>query len=134
MTSWPRGCVLLAVTGVVILALPARLEGPRLVELGAGHAVSVLDLVGIVPLVAGSVWLHSGLWIRRRRLEAWVRERPGTAVAVFSAGAFGLGLLLASAISSFFWWWAVGAVLFVVMHVPVVMGALGLTERRSSRP
>ena len=41
----------------------------------------------------------------------------------FSAAAFGLGLLLASAFSAFFWWWAVGAVLFVVMHVPIVMAA-----------
>jgi hypothetical protein len=123
MLTWPRGCLLLAVIGVAILALPARLEGPRLVEVADGHAVSVLDAAGIVPLVAGSAWLHSGVWVRRRRLEEWVKRHPGRAVAAFSASALGLGLLLASAFSAFYWWWAVGAVLFAAMHLPIVMAA-----------
>ena len=118
---------MLMAIGVTILALPARVEGPRLVEVAAGHAVSAVDAVGIVPLVAGSAWLHRGLWVRRRRLEAWVKRRPGRAVATFSAAALGLGLLLASAFSAFFWWWAVGAVLFLAVHVPIVMAA---TPRR----
>jgi hypothetical protein len=123
MLTWPRGCLLLVAIGVAILALPARLEGPRLVEVADGHAVSVLDAAGIVPLVTGSAWLHRGLWARRRRIEDWVKRRPGRAVATFSAAALGLGLLLASAFSAFFWWWAVGAVLFAAMHVPIVMAA-----------
>ena len=123
MFTWPGGCLVLVAIGVSILALPARFEGPRLVEIAEGHAVSVVDAAGIVPLVAGSAWLHSGVWVRRRRLEEWVKRHPGRAVATFSTAALGLGLLLASAFSAFFWWWAVGAVFFVAMHVPIVKAA-----------
>jgi hypothetical protein len=127
--SWPRACLILVAGGVAILALPGRLEGPPIVEVGVGHAVSALDLLGIIPLALGSAWLHSGLWTRRERVKGWIRESPDRAIAVFGTGSLGLGLLLASALSSFFWWWAIGAALFVVMHVPVVMAA----ARRSGR-
>ena len=48
---------------------------------------------------------------------------PGRSILVVFIGGFGLGLLIASAFSSFFWWWAIGAVLFVVkLIVAIVVG------------
>ena len=120
---WPGGCVLLIVAGVALLAFPQRLEGPPLAQVGVGHAVSAVDLLGILPLAAGSLWLHIGLWRRRTGLGQWVREAPGSGIATFFVCGLGLGLLIASAFSSFFWWWAIGAVLFLAMHIPLLVAA-----------
>ena len=123
MMRWPRGCLALIALGVALLAFPQRLEGPPLVQVGQGHAISTIDLLGVIPLVAGSLWLHVGLWTRRPRLQEWIRAAPSCGIAVFACAGFGLGLLIASAMSYLFWWWAVGAVLFVLMHVPVLRAA-----------
>jgi len=124
VTSWPLGCVSLMAVGLAVLAIPARLEGPPVLVISAGHAISLVDVVGILPLMAGASWLHSGLWSRRARLGAWLRERPTVGGGSLFAAGLGLGLLLASAFSAFFWWWAIGALLFGVMHVPLVTAAL----------
>jgi len=131
-TAWPRRCAILLALGLLLLAVPARFEGPALLEVGPGHAISLVDLAGLVPLVLGSRCLHSGLWRRRRALEAWARDRPWPAIALFSTGALGLGLLLASAFSRFFWWWAIGAVIFAGAHVPVV--GVASREREADGP
>ena len=122
--SWPLGCLILMAVGMAVLAVPTRLEGPSVLVISAGHALSLVDVVGIVPLMAGASWLHSGLWSRRGVLKAWLRERPAVAGGYLFAAGLGLGLLLASAFSDFFWWWAIGALLFGVMHVPLVTAAL----------
>ena len=107
-----RGLGCLA-TGLALLAMPASLEGPILVEISPGHAIAVVDALGILPLTLGSVLLHWVLWTHRVQLGVWVSARPAIALgAVFISG-LGLGLLTASSFSSFFWWWAIGAVLFV---------------------
>ena len=120
MLHWPTGPVLLVAVGVAILALPARLEGPPVWPIAAGHTLSLVDAVGVVPLFAGSLWLDAGLWLRRARLGSWASARPGAAGGLAFVGGLGLGLLLASAFSAFFWWWAVGAVLFVAANVVAV--------------
>jgi hypothetical protein len=113
---------LLVVAGA-LLAAPARLEGPVLVEIGAGHGLSLLDLIGLVPLLGAASLLFAGLWHRRRRLRAAVVRHPWPAsVGTFAAGV-GLGLLVASAWSSFFWWWAVGAGLFTTAVVAATVVA-----------
>jgi hypothetical protein len=117
---WPNGPVVLVVLGVAILALPTRLEGPPLWPIATGHALSLVDAIGVLPLVGGSVWLHAGLWRRRGRLGSWAATRPGAAGALAFAAGLGLGLLLASAFSAFFWWWAVGAALFVAANAAAV--------------
>jgi hypothetical protein len=116
---------MLIVTGVALLAFPQHLEGPPLVHVGVGHAITAIDALGVLPLVAGSVWLHAGIWNRRGYVGHWIRSSPGRAIDAFSAAGFGLGLLIASSMSFFFWWWAVGAALFLAMHVPVLMAARG---------
>ena len=124
LTSWPLGCVSLLLAGLTVLAVPARLEGPTLLVISAGHALSLVDVVGILPLMAGAIWLHSGLWSRRASIEGWLREQPAVAAGCLFGGGLGLGLLLASAFSACFWWWAIGALLFAVMHVPLLTAAL----------
>ena len=133
MTSWPLGCLSLLAVGLAVLAVPARLEGPSLLVISPGHALSLIDVVGILPLIAGASWLHSGLWTRRAALKAWLRERPAVAGGYLFAAGLGLGLLLASAFSDFFWWWAIGALLFGVMHVPLVTAALRQQNHSANR-
>ena len=124
VTSWPLGCLTLMAVGLAVLAVPTRLEGPSLLVISAGHALSLIDVVGILPLMAGAIWLHSGLWSRRASIEGWLRKQPAVAGGYLFAAGLGLGLLLASAFSGFFWWWAIGALLFGVMHVPLLTAAL----------
>jgi hypothetical protein len=111
----PRGLGLaLALIGVAlaIFAVPARFEGPVLIDVSSGHAIAVADAVAIAPLLVGTSLLYLVLWRERRRALEAARERPALAMlGTFVAGT-GLGLLLASAFSSWFWWWAVGAALF----------------------
>ncbi len=119
--AWPGGPAVVIALGLVILALPASVEGPPLLPISPGHALTLVDAAGVLPLAGGSTWLHAGLWRRRARLAGWSRRRLGAAAGLtFSAG-LGLGLLLASAFSAFYWWWAVGAALFAIVNVAAVV-------------
>ena len=102
----------LSAAGLLVLAAPPAWEGPVLLEVGPGHAIAVLDAIGIVPLVFGSAFLFRALWLHRGQLARSVSSRPAVGLAVAFAAGAGLGLLIASAFSGFFWWWAVGAALF----------------------
>jgi hypothetical protein len=121
---WPGGPIAAIALGLVILALPASVEGPTLLPISPGHALSLVDTVGVVPLVGGSLWLHAGLWRRRPRVARWARDNAGLAGALTFAAGLGLGLLLASAFSAFYWWWAVGAAIFAAANVAVVLVAM----------
>jgi hypothetical protein len=63
-----------------------------------------------------------GLWHRRARVYQLAARFPARFASAVFAGGFGLGLLIASAFSTFFWWWAVGAVLFGLVLVVAVVG------------
>ncbi len=41
VTSWPLGCLTLMAVGLAVLAVPTRLEGPSLLVISAGHALSL---------------------------------------------------------------------------------------------
>jgi hypothetical protein len=117
---WPAGPAVAIAAGIAILALPAGLEGPTLLPISPGHALSLVDAAGVLPLAAGSTWLHAGLWRRRDRLAQWARQGTGAAAGLAFAAGLGLGLLLASAFSAFYWWWAVGAAMFAIANVAAV--------------
>jgi hypothetical protein len=120
-TCWPVPPLALIALGVIVLTAPARLEGPILLPISPGHAISRLDAIGLVPLLAGTLGLYAGLWRRRARVYQFAAEYPAPFTsAVFAAG-LGLGLLIASAFSTFIWWWAAGAVLFGLVLVGAVL-------------
>ena len=122
-SSWPLGGVGLVAIAIALLAAPGQLEGPVLLPISPGHALAVLDSVALIPLLAGLAWLYWGVWLRRYRLHDAMRTSPGKGgLAVFAAGS-GVGLLLASAFSTFWWWWAIGAMLFLAMTISAVMAA-----------
>ena len=98
--------------GLVLLAAPDAVEGPVLVAISPGHALSVLDAIAVLPLLAGSFSLYHGLWRRRGRLRLLASNALAPAGGLVFVGGFGLGLLIASVFSAFFWWWAIGALLF----------------------
>ena len=129
---WPRQALVMMAVGVVLLAAPASVEGPVILPISPGHALSVLDAIAVLPLLAGSGFLYHGLWRRRRRLQLVVTRAPSQAVTVVFAGGFGLGLLIASAFSAFFWWWAIGAVVFASALVGTVLVAA--REEREKSP
>ena len=121
--SWPFGGVGLVTIGIALLAAPAQFEGPVLIPISPGHALSVLDSVALIPLLAGLAWLYWGVWLRRYRIYDATRTSPGKGgLGVFAAG-LGVGLLLASAFSTFWWWWAIGATLFLAMTIIAVLAA-----------
>ena len=124
---WPKAPVALIALGLCVLALPARFEGRVLLPISAGHAITELDAIGVLPLVVGAVWIQVGTWRRRARLQRRARERPLFSAAMSFVGGVGLGLLIASSFSTFFWWWAVGAAIFGVVHTAVVVVATGPT-------
>ena len=118
MSRWGLGAL---ATGLMVLALPAALEGPVLVDIGPGHAISTVDAVGVILLIFGSLLLYRLLWTERATLAHWTSRRPAVALGGTFVAGVGLGLLVASAYSRFFWWWAIGAVLFGTMVVWVVI-------------
>jgi hypothetical protein len=102
----------LIAAALAIFAVPTAWEGPVLISVSDGHAIAVADAIAIVPLVCGTTLLYWSLWRDRAHAIAQMRERPAQALLFAFSGGVGLGLLVASAFSSWFWWWAVGAVLF----------------------
>ena len=127
VNRWPAGGLLMMGLGLVILAAPTALEGPVLLPISPGHALSVLDAIALLPLLAGSFSLYRGLWQRRGPLRDVALNAPARAGTLVFVGGFGLGLLIASAFSAFFWWWAVGAVLFgtaLLLAVTVAVSAV----------
>ncbi len=121
--SWPVGSLSLVGLAILLFAAPMRFEGSVLVPISPGHALSVLDSIALIPLLTGVFWLYGGLLQRRKRLYESNRFSPGIGIlAVFLAG-LGLGLLLASAFSTFWWWWALGAMLFGTVTITAVIAA-----------
>jgi len=122
---WTLGFVLLLVLSLIVLAMPARFEGPILVTITSNHGVTVSDVVGFVPLSIGwSAWL-AGIWRRRGRLEAAISASPKAATVSAFVGGVGVGLLIASARTSS-WWLVLGAALLT----SVAFGAVPIVSRR----
>jgi hypothetical protein len=107
---------------LLLFVVPASLEGPVLIPISPGHGLSLVDMVALVPLLAGVGLLAGGLWQRRQRLDAALSRRPRLAWA----GAFvgGLGLLVAS-VFVFFWWWVIGAALLRATLLAAALVAAG---------
>jgi hypothetical protein len=79
-SSWPLGGVGLVAIAIALLAAPAQLEGPVLVPISPGHALSVLDSVALIPLLTGLAWLYWRIWARRSRLYDAMAHHPERAV------------------------------------------------------
>ena len=120
---WPARALVMMGVGLAMLGMPASIEGPVILPISPGHALSVLDAIGVLPLLTGSFSLYRGLWQRRGSLRAVALRVPGPTGGLVFVGGFGLGLLIASAFSAFFWWWAVGAVLFGAVLLAAVVEA-----------
>jgi len=122
---WTLSFVLLLVLSLIVLAMPARFEGPILVTITSRHGVTLSDVVGFVPLAVGwSAWLV-GIWRRRRRVEAAIGASPRAAIISAFVGGIGVGLVIASARASS-WWLAIGAALLS----SVALGAVPIVSRR----
>ncbi len=121
--AWPFGGLSLVALAMVLLAMPTRIEGPVLVPISPGHALSVLDSIALAPLLLGTVMLYGGLWRRRGRLGEFLRLYPGIGGAGLFFAGLGLGLLVTSAFSTFFWWWAFGAALFAATTLAALIVA-----------
>ena len=107
--KWLLGCGILFALALTLFVVPATLEGPVLVPISQGHGLSLVDVVALVPLLAGTALLAGGLWRRRQALDAALGRRPWLATAGAFVAGLGLGLLVASVYA--FFWWAIGATL-----------------------
>ena len=121
---WLQGCGILFALAFVLFAVPARFEGPVLVPISPGHGLSLVDVVALVPLLAGTGLLAGGLWQRRQRLDAALTRRAWFAWAGAFVAGLGLGLLVAS-VFVFFWWWAIGAALLTATLLAAALVAAG---------
>jgi hypothetical protein len=59
--SWLLGCAGLFALALLLFVVPAGLEGPVLVPIGPGHGLSLVDLVALAPLLAGTGLLAGAL-------------------------------------------------------------------------
>jgi hypothetical protein len=119
---WTLGFVLLLVLSLIVLAMPARLEGPILVTITREHGLTLSDVVGFVPLSAGWLAWLVGIWRRRWQLEATISTSPRAATVSAFVGGVGVGLVIASARTSS-WWLVLGAALLISVAlgaVPIV--------------
>jgi hypothetical protein len=132
---WLLGSWALLAVALALFAVPARLEGPVLVPISAGHGLALVDVVALVPLLGGTALLFGGLWRRRQRLDAVLDRRPWLARAGIFGGGVGLGLLLASVFAAF-WWWAVGAGLLTaaLLAAAVLVGGVGPADPPPTGP
>jgi hypothetical protein len=121
---WLLGCGSLFALALLLFVVPASLEGPVLIPISPGHGLSLVDVVALVPLLAGVGLLAGGLWQRRQRLDAALSRRPRLAWAGAFVGGLGLGLLVAS-VFIFFWWWVIGAALLTATLLAVALVAAG---------
>jgi hypothetical protein len=126
---WLVACGILFGLALILFVVPASAEGPVLVSVGTGHGLSLVDLVALVPLLAGTGLLAGGLWRRRRGLDAALSRRPWLARAGAVVAGLGLGLLVAS-VFAFFWWWAIGAALLTT----TVLTAAFVAARAGPQP
>jgi hypothetical protein len=127
--KWLLGCGTLFALALILFVVPAGLEGPVFVPISPGHGLSLVDVVALVPLLAGTGLLFGGLWQRRQRLDVALTRRPWSArVGVFVAG-LGLGVLVAS-VFTFFWWWAIGAALLTATLLAAALVAAGSEDAR----
>src|SRR4029450_9006213 len=108
--KWLPGGGPLFALALILFVIPAGLEGPVLVPISSGHGLSLVDVVALVPLLAGTGLLAGGLWQRRQQLGTALMRRARFGWAGAFVAGLGLGLLLAS-VFVFFWWWAIGAAL-----------------------
>lgn len=69
MPAWVLGGLALVAVAIALLAAPTEFEGPILVPISPGHALSVLDSIALMPLLIGWAVLFGGLWQRRERLR-----------------------------------------------------------------
>jgi hypothetical protein len=77
--KWLLGCGTLFALALILIVVPAGLEGPVLVPISPRHGLSLVDVVALVPLLAGTGLLIGGLWQRRQRLDAALTRRPWSA-------------------------------------------------------
>ena len=52
--KWLLGCGTLFALALILFVVPAGLEGPVLVPISPGHGLSLVDVVALVPLLAGT--------------------------------------------------------------------------------
>jgi hypothetical protein len=128
--KWLLGCGILFALALSLFVVPARLEGPVLVPISPGHGLSLVDLVALVPLLAGTGLLAGGLWQRRQRLDAALIRRPWSGRAGAFVAGLGLGLLVAS-VFAFFWWWAIGGALLTATLLAAALVAAGSEDARA---
>ncbi|MCP2323741.1 hypothetical protein HDA40_002248 [Hamadaea flava] len=108
----------LVLCGIGILALPAGLEGPRVIRFGPGHGPSLLDLVGIALVTPGGLWL---LYVIFSRLAA-VRLPSGALFGLGAGFGLGLGLTVASVFADFSAWWILGLSLVTLIEIFLIAG------------
>ena len=109
--------IALSIGGLVTILLPDT--GPRLFSLSEDHGPSLIDLVGIVLLVAGWVVLDLATWRRRSNLAM-----PRAIVVTYAlVGSGSVALVASSVLGDQGSWWVVGAALLATIQIAAAVRA-----------
>jgi len=119
--EWPRGPILLLIISILVFALPEQMEGPDLFGISNGHGLSLIDSLALIPLLISAIWIQKGIWKRRIYLFNKITMYPGSASLIIFFIGIGMGLLIASAFSSFYYWWIIGSILILALLINVVL-------------
>lgn len=117
------GTVSMAI-GILGLSIPQTIEGPILVLISEGHGLTLLDLFALIPLILGTSIFELGLWKNRASISEYIQEHPRVTSSMLFGAGFGMGLLIASAFSTFWWWWAIGSILIGIVVIAVTLWSL----------
>jgi len=119
--EWPRGPVVLLIISILLCAVPDKFEGPMLLNSGSGYGLSLIETIALIPLLVSAGWIQKGLWSRRIYLFNKITLYPGSASLLIFFIGLGLGLLIASAFSTFAYWWALGGSIFILLLLYIVL-------------
>jgi hypothetical protein len=113
---WILGFAVLLVLSLAVLATPTQFEGPILLLITPNHGLTLTDVLGMAVIVPGwAAWL-TGVWHRRRRMEAVISAAPALAVVGAFLGGLGAGLVIATTRISWLWL-PLGTILFATVGI-----------------
>ena len=98
-----------SVLGAVVIALPD--SNQRVFSLSAAHGPSVVDLLGVLVMLAGWALFVRALWLAWRQAG-----RTRTPAGIPLVTGLGLGLLVAS-VTDYPHWWLFGAILLAAAQL-----------------
>jgi len=89
---WLLGILTLFALGIVIVIEPKWHNEFIHISLSNGHGITTQDVIALLPISLGLLWLGAGIWHDRDTLRQYARQFPETAAIT----ALGIGVTIGS--------------------------------------